>query len=105
MIAPIRTFKRHSVPLDVSPAKELIEAECAAFHDDIAALAKRVKRFDEAMDVAVPGEQAPVEPANIGSESWQYALLFPLWVRRTSSPMSSIGVPAAKSNSAKKFLT
>ena len=36
---------------------------------------------------------------------WQNALLFPPWVRRTSSPISSIGVPVASKVNVKKFLT
>jgi len=38
------------------------------------------------------------------SLSWQYALLFPRWLRRISSPISSIGVPNAIIVKARKFL-
>jgi hypothetical protein len=37
--------------------------------------------------------------------AWQKALLLPPWVRRTSSPISNIGVPVATSVSVRKFLT
>src|SRR5262249_59914031 len=45
------------------------------------------------------------ESSDVTSLSWQNGLLLPSWVRRTSSPISNIGVPAASSVTVKKFLT
>src|SRR5689334_23143188 len=39
------------------------------------------------------------------SLSWQYALLLPRWVRRTSSPIRIIGMPSENIVQVKKFLT
>ena len=101
MVAPIRMFERHAVSLDTRLVQELIEAESFSFYD-IATLAKRVELFDETVDVAVPLQQAPVEPTDVAVLA---ALLLPPCVRRTSSPIRSIGVPAANNSSARKFLT
>jgi len=65
VVAPIRMFERHAVPLDARLVQELIEAESFSFYD-IATLAKRVELFDEPVDVAVPLQQAPVEPTDVG---------------------------------------
>ena len=75
MIAPVRVFERHLVPLDRRPAKQLIEAGRRHFRHHVTALAKSVERFHKSVDVAMPLQEAPVEPADI--RSWQYALLFP----------------------------
>ena len=65
VLAPVRVVERHPVPLDSRPAQELIEAQLAFFRHDIAALAKRVERFYEPVDVGVPLQQAPVKPTDI----------------------------------------
>ena len=47
--------------------------------------------------------QRPVEPAV--APLYRQALLLPCWVRRTSSPMSIIGIPSASSMTVNKFFT
>ena len=53
------------MPLDVRPAKELIEAK-RPFRHDVTPLTKSVEGSHESMDVAMLLQQAPVEPADIG---------------------------------------
>src|SRR6516164_1631658 len=65
VLAPVGAFERNSVPLDVRPAQQFIEAKYSAFHDDVTALAEFIERFDEPMDVAMPLRQVPIEPAEI----------------------------------------
>ena len=65
VVAPVRLFERHSVPLDGRPAKQLIEAGRRHFSHHVRALAKSVERFHESVDVAMPLQEAPVEPADI----------------------------------------
>ena len=65
LVAPVRTFECNSVPLDARPAKELIKAERRHFRHDVTALVKSVERFHESMDVGMPLQETPVEPADI----------------------------------------
>ena len=46
-----------------------------------------------------------VQSSQLSSLSWQYALLLPSCVRRTSSPIVTIGTPTARSSIASRFLT
>jgi hypothetical protein len=66
VVAPVRAFERHPVPLDGRPVKELIKAERRHFRHDVTAVAKSDERFHESMDIDMPRQQTPVEPADIG---------------------------------------
>ena len=53
------------MPLDVRPAKKLVEAERNALGHNAAALAKSYEHLHESVDVRVSLQEAPVEPADI----------------------------------------
>ena len=61
------------------------------------------ERLHEAVETSVCLEERPVEPADLVVLAVD--VVVPRWVRRTSSPISNIGVPSDSSVMARKFFT
>src|SRR5258708_16344277 len=83
--------------------EHVVETEMVVFRLRISQHPSRVKQRYEPVHIRVFIHQCPVKPTRL--VSWQYALLFPSCVRRTSSPIRNIGRPSESSVMAKKFFT
>src|SRR5262249_36007206 len=65
LLAPVGAVARTPVPFDLPPTQELIEGRRGLLHQYIAALPKLVETPHEPVNIRVPFEQAPVEPADL----------------------------------------
>src|SRR5215831_18738542 len=63
MRAPIRTIEPHTVPFDPCLSKHLVEAALPLLCRDVASPAKGIQRAYEPVNVGVPVQPTPVEPA------------------------------------------
>ena len=65
VVAPVRAIERHAVPLDACAVEELVERPRGAIATTSRRWRNAISIFDESVDVGVPLEQAPVEPADL----------------------------------------
>ncbi len=64
-VSPIGLVQKNSVPLKSPLPEELIESQAWIFNRPVALLSGGNQMFDKAVDVRVPGEEVPVEPADL----------------------------------------
>src|SRR5512144_2083800 len=65
VMAPVGLTQLCPVPLQACPAEELVEGQVGVLHRNVALQAGANQQLHEAMDIGMPLEQTPIEPANL----------------------------------------